>query len=452
MNAPAMHSADLVVVGAGTGGCAAALTARQSGLSVIVLDRRPYAEIGTKACGDAMEGEEIRWCKEVLGVDLSSAILKSGLGARITTSDGKDSLVLGPEVCSRAMVDRPAMGKLMLERAIEAGAVFHPETKVLGWIVEDGFVRGVETPSGPFRARLCIDASGAVSGLRERVEAPSPLERKSHPSRMAFAYREIATVPQGLPHPDEIELTYDLGQSNGGYVWYFPNGQNRMNVGIGGAVAALPWAGRLQAHGRSWDRTWQRESAAGAFLPARTFLSCAAAPGYIVCGDAACCVGPLDGAGIHSSLLSGHLAARQGAQALAGGGQATLESLWPYHRAYLGYRWGQIHDHGAGISAQEALRPLLQKLSQRDFDALVRLADPRTVTALYSTSWKSVGPFLAILGKLALRPRLVTKIGKSLWRMTRLRSHLLAFPPTPREHPAWERKLRTLLAKAGVEV
>lgn len=452
MNPPPRESVDLLVVGAGTGGCAAAIAARRQGLSVAIVDRREFSDIGTKACGDAMEGEELRWCREVLGVDLAPAILKAGLGARITTSDGSHSLVLGPELGSRAMVDRPAMGKLLLNRAIEAGAVFHPATKVSGWIVENGVVRGIQTDSGEYRARCCIDASGAVSGLRERVETASPLERKGHPSRMAFAYREIARVPQGLPHPNEIELTYDLRQSNGGYVWYFPNGENRMNAGIGGAVAALPWARRLQDHGQSWGLAWERESAAGAFLPARAFLSCAVAPGYIACGDAACCVGPLDGAGIHSSLLSGYLAALQCAKALGSGGQATLEALWEYQGAYLRYGWGHIRDHGAGISAQEVLRPLLQKLSQAEFDALVRLADERTVTALYNTSWKSIPPLLAILGKLALRPRLVTRIAKALWRMTRLRAHLLAFPRTPAAHPAWNRKLHTLLTKAGVEV
>lgn len=443
---------DLLVVGAGTGGCAAAIAALGRGLSVTIVDRREFSEIGTKACGDAMEAEELRWSREVLGVDLSPAILRSGMGARITTSDGLHSLVLGPELGARAMVDRPAMGRLLLSRAVEAGARFLPRTRVCGWVVEDGFVRGVKTDSDIIRARCCVDASGAISGLRERVETSSPLERGSHPSRLAFAYREIAHVPGGLAHPDEIELTYDLGQSNGGYVWYFPNGTDRMNVGIGGAATSLPWARRLEAHGRSWGRSWRRQSAAGAFLPARGFLSCAVAPGYIACGDAACCVGPLDGAGIHSSLLSGYLAAMQCAGALSGGGEPTLDALWPYHRAYLGYRWGLIHDHGAGISAQETLRPLLQKLTQEEFDSLVRLADQKTVTALYSTSWKSILPLASILFKLARRPRLVTKIGKSVWNMARLRSHLLAYPATSAGHPAWNRELESILRRSRVEI
>lgn len=440
---------DLVVVGAGTAGCAAALTAARAGLGVLVLDRKGADQVGTKACGDAMEEQEISWTKSVLGVDLSPAILKRGLGARVATSDGKRHLVVPRAICSRAMVDRPRMGRICLDAALSAGAGFRQE-RILDWIVENGAVRGVLTESGEIRARCAIDASGAVSGLRAKVSARGPLERETGPGRQAFAYREIVEVPRGLPWPDDIVLTYDLSASNGGYVWYFPNGERTLNAGIGGAPAALPWARRLAEHGASWGLEWERKSAAGAFLPARTFLSCAVAPGYLACGDAACCVGPLDGAGIHSSLLSGHLAASQVVSALADGGVPSLERLWGYHRAYLRYRHGSIEDHGAGISAQEAVKPLLQKLSQGDFDALVGMADERTVAALYSTSWRSVGPFLKLLFRLATRPGLVAKLLPGLWWLVRLRSHLLAFPETPSAHARWERRLDSILRGAGV--
>jgi flavin-dependent dehydrogenase len=377
-------------------------------------------------------------------------MLRSNLGARISTSDGKDHLVIPASITARTVVDRPRMGRMLLDAAIAAGAQFRGGSKVLDWICENGAVSGMRTDSGDLHARCCLDCSGAMSGLRQKVSVPGPLEKEVGEGRLAFAYRELVRVPAGIPHPDEIVLTYDLAASNGGYVWYFPNGPTHLNAGIGGAPAARPWAKRLEEHAQSWGLSWERQSAAGAFLPARTFLSCAVAPGYLACGDAACCVGPLDGAGIHSSLLTGHLAALQVAKALAEGG-ATLDRLWGYHRAYLRYRWRDtIVDHGAGISAQEAIRPLLQNLRQEEFDALVRLADSRTVTALYSTSWRSVGPLLKVVAKLARKPRLVAKLAPALWWMTRLRSHLLAYPETPDGHPSWNGKLEGILSRAGV--
>lgn len=441
---------DLAVVGAGTAGCAAALVAARSGLRVVLLDKRSADQVGTKACGDAMEENEILWTREVLGVDLAPVALRSNLGARISTSDGKDHLVIPAAITARTVVDRPRMGRMLLDAAIAAGARFRGESKVVDWISEDGSVKGVRTESGDLPARCCLDCSGTMSGLRRKVRVPGPLEKGIGEGRLAFAYRELVRVPGGVPHPDEIVLTYDLAASNGGYVWYFPNGPKSLNAGIGGAPAARPWARRLEGHARSWGLSWERKSAAGAFLPARAFLSCAVAPGYIACGDAACCVGPLDGAGIHSSLLTGHLAARQVVQALAEG-EPTLERLWGYHRAYLRYRWRDtIVDHGAGISAQEALRPLLQSIRQEDFDALVRMADSRTVTALYSTSWRSAGPLLRVVAQLVSRPRLALRIASALWWMCRLRTHLLAYPETPQGHPGWNARLQRILSKAGV--
>jgi len=441
---------DVAVAGAGTAGCAAALTAARAGLRVLLLDGRSADQVGTKACGDAMEENEIRWTLAVLGVDLSPAVLRRNLGARISTSDGRDHLVIPAAITPRAMVDRPRMGRILLDAAIAAGAEFRGNTRILDWVSADGAIAGVRTSTGELRARCCLDCSGASSGLRRKVAVPGPLEKEVGEGRLAFAYRELVRIPAGIPHPDEIVLSYDLAASNGGYVWYFPNGPQHMNVGIGGAPSARPWAKCLEEHGKSWGLSWERRSAAGAFLPARSFLSCAVAPGYIACGDAACCVGPLDGAGIHSSLLTGHLAALQATHALSLG-QATLDRLWGYHRAYLRYRWSDsIVDHGAGISAQEALRPLLQDLRQEDFDALVRMADSRTVTALYSTSWRSAGPLLRLVGNLASRPRLVLRLVPALWWMSRLRVHLLAYPETPEGHPAWNRKLQRILSKAGV--
>jgi len=445
-------SLDLIVVGAGTAGCAAALTARAAGLSVLVLERKPFERIGHKACGDCMEEMEIDWCREVLGVDLAPAVTTWNLGARVYTADWRAFLRVPETLSPRVLVDRPRLGQLMRDAALEAGAALRCGVRVQGWILEDGFVRGVRTTEGEFRARCCLDASGAGTGLRAKVDLPGAvLERHDGKGRMAFAYRENIVLESPVEHPRDIALAYDLAASNGGYVWYFPFSPTRVNAGIGGLSAALPWAKRLDADIVARGMVVkEREVQGGAFLPARAFLSCAVAPGFLACGDAACCVGPLDGAGIHSSLLSAHLAARQVAQALRAG-EPSLEALWGYHAAYLGYRWkDRIVDHGAGISALEALRPMLQKVSQSDFDTLVGRAQSSTVESLYAMDWRAVPRLARMVCSLLARPRLAFTLARGLLLLTRLRNHLLRYPGTPAGYDAWNARLERILRQADI--
>lgn len=446
------NSLDLLIVGAGTAGCAAAITARDAGLSVMVLERKPFARIGHKACGDCMEEMELDWVRDVLGVDLDPSVVVRGLGARVYTADWASFLRVPGDLCPRALVDRPKLGQILRDAALERGAGFQCDTRVQDWILEDGFVRGVRTSQGDIRARCCLDASGAGTGLRAKVNLPGqPLERLDGKGRMAFAYRENVVLEHSVDHPRDIALAYDLAASNGGYVWYFPFSPTRVNAGIGGLSAALPWAKRLDedlaARGMMVK---EREVQGGAFLPARTFLSCATAPGFLACGDAACCVGPLDGAGIHSSMLSAHLAVVQVVKALAEG-EPTLEALWGYHAAYLGYRWkDRIVDHGAGISALEALRPMLQKVSQKDFDTLVGHADSSTVESLYKLDLKALPRLLRMVFSLAARPRLAFTLARGLLLLTRLRNHLLRYPATPAGFPLWNARLQAILRQAEI--
>lgn len=448
------NSHDLIVVGAGSAGCAAAITARRAGLSVLVLERKPFERIGEKTCGDCMESMELDWTREVLGVDLEPSVVSRSMGGRVYTSDWTRFLRIPPSTCARAMVDRPRLGAILRDAAVATGAELRTGLRVQDWIIENGSVAGVRTSDGEFRARCCIDASGAATGLRAKVAIPGAfLERKDGEGRMAFAYREIVELEKPVSHPEDIAIAYDLAASNGGYVWYFPFSATRINIGIGGLAASLPWAKRLKADIAARGLAVKTlENASGAFLPARTFLSCAVAPGFLACGDAACCVGPLDGAGIHSSMLSGHLASAQVVHALGKDGP-ILENLWGYQGSYLRYRWmGRIVDHGAGISAQEALRPLLQDVSQDDFDALVRHAEPGTIEALYKLDLKALPALVRMVGSLVARPRLAWRIARGLAVFIRLRSHLLRYPDSPAGFPTWEARLNRILASAGIPV
>jgi hypothetical protein len=138
-------------------------------------------------------------------------------------------------------------------------------------------------------------------------------------------------------------------------------------------------------------------------------------------------------------------------QALAHGGQATREALWGYQSAYLSYRWNnRIVDHGAGISAMEALRPLLQNVTQDEFDRLVRLADSDTVAALYRYDWSALRSVARVLVALLRQPSLCLRLGTGLYHMLRLRRHLLSYPRTSDDYLDWKCDLDAILRSSGI--
>jgi len=55
-----MDRFDVVVVGAGTGGCMAAKTAAKMGLSVCLIECKNANSIGDKVCGDAIGKQSLR--------------------------------------------------------------------------------------------------------------------------------------------------------------------------------------------------------------------------------------------------------------------------------------------------------------------------------------------------------------------------------------------------------
>ncbi|NIQ51970.1 MAG: FAD-binding protein, partial [Gemmatimonadetes bacterium] len=138
------HEADVVVVGAGTGGCYAAATAAREGLDVVVLERKSESEAGHIACGDALKGAD----------QFPDAIPKSVLEPAFTNTDvdhgrfeipSEDVVLEIPVPGELAVVDRWEYGRRVIAGAEKAGAEFHYDT-VVSEVEQDadGRVTGVK--------------------------------------------------------------------------------------------------------------------------------------------------------------------------------------------------------------------------------------------------------------------------------------------------------------------
>lgn len=149
---------DVVVLGAGSAGAAAAHSLARRGLSVLALERKPLDAAGARWC-NAVPG----WCFDASDVPRPTAPearggppihLVAGWGPERVRIAGQDVL----EVDMRHLVAR-------LQRlATEAGATLRGGVTVRG-VVGDV----VHTDAGAFRARWIVDASGLHGVERRRA-------------------------------------------------------------------------------------------------------------------------------------------------------------------------------------------------------------------------------------------------------------------------------------------
>ena len=103
-----------------------------------------------------------------------------------------------------------------------------------------------------------------------------------------------------------------------GYGWVFPLGNGEVNIGVGAlATAKRPADAALRPlmsyytalRREEWGFEGERRAPLSALLPMGGAVSGIAGPNWMLIGDAAACVNPLNGEGIDYGLETGRLAA-----------------------------------------------------------------------------------------------------------------------------------------------
>jgi flavin-dependent dehydrogenase len=142
----------------------------------------------------------------------------------------------------------------------------------------------------------------------------------------------IATPRSSEPWiTSHLELRSPEGQVLPGYGWIFPLGNGEVNIGVGALATAkrpadaalrplMSYYTRLRRE--EWGFTGEPRAGLSALLPMGGAVSGIAGPNWVLIGDAAACVNPLNGEGIDYGLETGRLAAE-----LLGAGD--LSQVWP---------------------------------------------------------------------------------------------------------------------------
>jgi geranylgeranyl reductase family protein len=374
-------SYDVIVVGAGPAGCAAAaaVTRAAPAASVVVLDRAEFPR--DKTCGDGIayevSGELARLGFDVGQIfagtaEVGNLALRSPHGVRAHRRMHHPVHVVPRRIFDARLVSQlPAFGVELRRHAVRAVQVR-----------ADGVCL-----DGRWQARVVIGADGAESVLRRGTAAPPGATRR-RPAPVALAIRGYAPEPPEFAGSQYITMTDRHWPA---YAWSFPIGGGLANVGYGELLGRRPVsrADLLTRLHALLPGLPEPEDLRAHRLPLSSGRPPIPAGPVLLAGDAQSMINPFTGEGIYYAVVSGALAGQAAARALAGGGDAG--SLY---RASTRRRLGRHLRHTSALARLGGWTALVDaglragRDDQRAFDDLVSfgLADglltPRLLSRL----------------------------------------------------------------------
>ncbi len=214
---------DVLVVGAGPAGAAAALTAARLGRSVVVCDRASFPR--DKTCGDGLTTQALRLL-ERLGVsraELADAGYMPVVDTVLVGPTGREvHLPLPRDGDYAGVVTRAGLDAVLVHHARAAGVVVREGCSVEDVVVSsDGVKVGVR--DGPaIEARHLIAADGHWSPVRRALHPRAPADPGPwHAVRQYF---------DGVDDPRLWTFFYE--DLLPGYAWIFPLPDGGANVGL----------------------------------------------------------------------------------------------------------------------------------------------------------------------------------------------------------------------------
>jgi menaquinone-9 beta-reductase len=343
------RDADVIVVGAGPAGSAAAAHLARAGVDVLLLERSAFPR--DKVCGDGLTPRAVREL-DLLGLPHGTDDgWQRTKGLRLV-GGGRSHEFPWPELSgfpSYGLVrTRTDFDEVLAQHAAASGARLHERTAATGPLLDEGSGRVVGVTARP------VDERGRRTGADVVHRAPLVLAADGVSARMALALgierrtdrplgvaaRAYFRTPRSADPWMESWLELWSGEARRspllpGYGWIFGLGDGTANVGLGVVDATAPVD--LRAVLRTWlatvppEWTLDEEHRVGpvrsAALPMGFNRTPHASRGMLLLGDAGGMVNPFNGEGIEYAMHSGRLAAEVGVRALAAPDGAARERV-----------------------------------------------------------------------------------------------------------------------------
>jgi geranylgeranyl reductase family protein len=402
--------ADVLIVGAGPAGVAAAVPLAAAGRHVVVVDKAVFPR--DKCCGDGLTTLALREL-ETLGFDPSTvadwqvvgdAVLRSPSGREVTVP-----LPSGPGTFA-AVAPRLQLDAALVELAVSAGAKVLQGQGVDGTVTPhaDHVVVGMDDHE-PVAARYLIAADGMWSPVRKALGLAEPGYLGEW-----HAFRQYARGVDG-PAGEHLYVWFDADLLPG-YAWSFPLPDGRANIGFG---VLRDGTRRIQDMKDIWAGLLERPHVRAALgpdaelegrhtawpIPAGVDRATLAEGRTLFVGDAAMATDVMTGEGIGQALLTGRLAAEAiaaaGALDPAGAARRYADDVRRHlvadHR--MSVALGRVLAHERGARGAVGLLAHSGSWGRRNFARWMFEDEPRAVAVTPSRWHRRVlsrpGPYAA---------------------------------------------------------
>jgi len=283
---------EVLVIGAGPAGSAAAHVLALKGVSCLLVDRKSFPR--SKPCGGALTNKTV----DAFGYDISP-IIRSGCSRIEISHNFTASRSINTDGNILTYVTREDLDKYALDKALALGADFALVPKTIEKIIQAKniivFWKGIQ-----IETKYLIVADGSNSQVRRLLLSDGQSKSTAFGIEAVVENDAIA----------ETHTRFDFGILKGGYGWVFPKGDHA-NIGLYVSIGyPRPSRKDLMNYIEKTLPNSRVCSVKGGAIPTKHRVGISNDKVFFV-GDAAACCDDLFGEGIYGAVISGQITAKE---------------------------------------------------------------------------------------------------------------------------------------------